>query len=189
MIKVYIDNMVWDLLFEFREQLDLAVELSPAEFELLITREVELEMQAIPAHKADLKAFMETTIARCGVHTHAFFGFFDPNFPPHEQRVVGFDEGRWQTEQEKDFFDTHKHHLKPTKRPTGLFGNEADLSQGMRAHDSVIVTRDISAGPLKEAANQGAKIVFLPEDFDPRKTSLRALIMAAVAHSPATRPF
>jgi len=47
MIRVYIDNNVWDLLFSFRERFDLAAELPPEDFEISRPREIELETSAI----------------------------------------------------------------------------------------------------------------------------------------------
>jgi hypothetical protein len=135
MIKVYIDSMVWNLLFQ--HQLNLSAELPREHFELLITREVELEILSIPAAKADLKAFIQTALTDCSVETDKFFGFPDPSIRPNEQRVGGFGDSRWQTKEEREFLK-HKHHLKTNKKRSGLYGNEADLSQAARAHHSVI---------------------------------------------------
>ena len=91
-ISVYIDNNVWDAFFKWR--LDLAVELPRPDYCICITREAEFEIPPIPPEKADLKAFIEATIAKCGVPTDIFFGFNDDSLAPHEQRVGGFDVGR-----------------------------------------------------------------------------------------------
>ena len=63
MIDLYIDNNVWDLLFDLG--LDLCAELPPSEFRILITREWEMEIAPIPDRNAGLRAFSEATIACC----------------------------------------------------------------------------------------------------------------------------
>ena len=79
-ISVYVDNNVWDFLFERR--IDLAVELPRDEFCLCLTREAEFEIPPIPPEKAELKAFIEATIAKCGIQTDTYFGFNDSSLPP-----------------------------------------------------------------------------------------------------------
>jgi hypothetical protein len=53
-INVYIDNNVWNFLFD--RELDLAIELPRDEYRLFLTREAEFEIPPIPAEKAELKA-------------------------------------------------------------------------------------------------------------------------------------
>jgi hypothetical protein len=178
-INVFIDSNVWNLLFNFRDKFDLCAELPPEEFCIFITREVELEIPPIPPKKADLKAFIEATIERCGVGTKLFFGFPDPRHT--KQRVGGFGvKAEWRTKEEGDFTNQHKHHLTTKKRPSDLYENEADLSQAARAHHSVVVTWEnrCKPGPLKDAFEQGGKVLFLRRNFDPSTTSLRARIKA-----------
>jgi hypothetical protein len=55
-IDVHLDSNVWNFLFDRR--IDLSDELPAPEFRLLIPREIELEIQPIPAAKADLRAFI-----------------------------------------------------------------------------------------------------------------------------------
>jgi hypothetical protein len=58
----------------------------------IIPREVELEVGAIVRpEKAELKAFIEATIAKCDIQTDRLFGFYNDSLPPDEQRVGGFD--------------------------------------------------------------------------------------------------
>ena len=66
-VSIYLDTNVWDFLFE--RQLDLEVELPSDEFCICITREAEFEIPPIPDGKAELKMFIEATIARCGIQT------------------------------------------------------------------------------------------------------------------------
>jgi len=76
-INVYIDSNVWNFLFARR--IDLAVALPSDKFCLYIPREVEFEVA--PIQKADLKAFIEATIAQCGIRTDTFFGLNDDSQP------------------------------------------------------------------------------------------------------------
>ena len=92
MINVFIDNNVWDFLFARR--IDLAVALPSERFCLYIPREVEFEVARIPPEKAELKAFIEATIERCGIRTDTFFGFNDDSLPPNEQSYAR----KWVTE-------------------------------------------------------------------------------------------
>jgi hypothetical protein len=92
MINIYIDNNIWDLLFDLG--LDLCAELPRDEFRSLNTREGEMEIAPIPDRRAELRAFIEATIARCGVETDAHFGFREDSLPLGEQRTAGFVLGR-----------------------------------------------------------------------------------------------
>jgi hypothetical protein len=91
-IAVTLDNNVWNFLFD--RKIDLAAELTPAEFALFITREVEIEGMAIPdeASKAPLKDYIAQTIAACSVRTTSVFGFATTSGGP--QRLGGFDQER-----------------------------------------------------------------------------------------------
>ena len=68
-INVFIDSNVWNFLFE--RQIDLAVDLPPDKFCLCHTREVELENEAIPPEKAELKAFIDGDIPQPQSHSNA----------------------------------------------------------------------------------------------------------------------
>src|SRR5215208_7837702 len=95
-IPVFIDNNVWDFVFE--KSLDLCAELPRDQFSIYITREGELEIEGVGP---ELKAFIEDTIARCGVQTDALFGFDEDGTPPEKRRYRGFGEGgRWGHEEE-----------------------------------------------------------------------------------------
>lgn len=139
-VNVYIDNNVWDFLYA--RKLDLCAELPLSEYHLCVTREAEFEIQRIPPEKAELKAFIEDTIRKCGVETRSFFGFYDDRYPPHEQRFGGFGVGRWASEKELVFIEQQKDWLSNKKRPTGLYENEADISLAARASDSVVLSLD-----------------------------------------------
>ena len=180
-ISVYIDNNVWDFLFDRR--IDLAAELPRDEFCIAITREAEFEIPLIPPEKAELKAFIEASIERCGIRTDKLFGFYDERFPPDEQRVGGFDEGRWASQEEVAFMDQQRTPLPRPKRKTGLYAGEADTSLAARSFQAVVLSLDAKKGPINDAYKQGGKVVFLT-DFDRSGLSLRDFIKRAVAVPP-----
>ena len=178
-INVYIDNNVWDFLYELR--LDLCAELPRTEYWLCLTREAEFEIQAIPPDKVELKAFIEDTIRKCGVETRSFFGFYDDRYPAHEQRFGGFDEGRWASEKELLFIEQQQAWLSDKKRPTGLYENEADISLAARASNSVVLSLDRKKGPLHCAYESGWKVIFLT-DYDKQRESLAAFVRSKLAN-------
>ena len=151
------------------------------EFCICITLEAEFEIPAIPPGKADLKAFIEQTIARRSIQTHSFFGFYDSSLPSDEQRVAGFDVGRWASPDELAFFAQQKTPLRSDKRrPTKLYKNEADLSLAARSFHSVVLTLDAKPGPINDAYKQGGKVAFLT-DLAKSGLSLGEFIKAANA--------
>jgi hypothetical protein len=91
-IAITLDNNVWDFLF--LKEPDLASELPLDHFAIFITREVEIETSAIPAHpsKAALKDYIARTIVNCDIRTTSVFGFATAG--PGPQRVGGFGQGR-----------------------------------------------------------------------------------------------
>lgn len=175
MISVYVDNNVWDFLFE--RKLDLAVERPRDEFCVCLTREAEFEIPPIPLEKADLKAFILATIARCGIQADTFFGFYDESLPAHEQRVGGFDVCRFASPEEVAFLAQQRTPLGGRKMnpKTRLFKDEADISLAARAFNAVVLSLDAKNGPINNAYKQGGNVVFLT-DFDKSGLSLRALI-------------
>jgi hypothetical protein len=109
-------------------RLDLAIELPRDEFGIGITREAEFEIAAIIARNPELKAYIDDTIARCAVKTDSYFGFFDDSFPQEDQRIGGFDVGRWASKRELEFIAQQQRWLRQEKRKTKLYVNEADIS-------------------------------------------------------------
>ena len=177
MINVYIDSNVWNFLFE--RPIDLAVALPSDKFCLYIPREAEPEVRAIRPEKAELKAFIEATLAKCGVRTDSLFGFHDDSLPPDEQRVGGFDDGRWNSSEEMDFIARQRAPNTAKKRPTTpLYPNEADISLAARAfaRHSVVLSLDDKRGPIRDASQQGGKVVFLT-GFDNSGLSLSDFIL------------
>lgn len=177
-VSVYIDNNVWDFLFLRR--IDLAAALPKKKFCVCITREAEFEIPPIPATKADLKVFIEDTIRDCSIPTDSFFGFQDASLPDDEQRVGGFDVGRWAQPEELAFLAQQRTPLKAKNPKTKLFKNEADISLGARAFTGIVLSLDAKKGPINDAYKQGGKVVFLT-DFDESGLSLADFIKAAIS--------
>jgi len=174
-VDVYIDHNVWHFLFE--RHLDLEGELPADEFRLCLTREAEFEIGCAPP---DLKAFIEATIQKCGVRTTPLFGFADPNLPAEEQRVGGWNEGKWARAKELEFIGQQQPKLGTTKRPTKLYKNEADIALGARAFDAVVLTLDAKRGPIKGAHTQKGRVVFLG-NFDASGQTLRDFVKTHIS--------
>jgi hypothetical protein len=178
-ISIYIDNNVWDFLFD--RKLDLSAELPREEFCLCLTREAEFEIPPIPIEKADLKNFIEETIKRCTIETRPYFGFYDDNHTDTEQRVAGFDEGHWVTKEEHAFIEQQQTRLSQKEKPkTRLYKNEADISIAARSFHSVVITLDKKAGAINDAYKKGGKVVFL-NDFRDSGLSLKDFISNQLA--------
>jgi hypothetical protein len=98
----------WNVLF--RQGIDLYAELPPSDFRLLISREIEIELEAIPdvdkngADKRPLKQYIRETIARCGVHTTSTFGFSELGGTSGPQRFGGFNQGTFQSNADRDWY-------------------------------------------------------------------------------------
>ena len=157
---VFLDHNVWDLLLA--RGLDLAAELPADRFNLWITREAEFEIKATPDDKAELKAFITATIAAANVRTQSFFGFYQDEFPPDEQRIGGFDVGWWIQPEELAF--THRLRGKIGKmKKSRLYNNEADISLGARSFVATVLTLDRKKGPLRAAHMEGGDVVYLSD--------------------------
>ena len=159
MIDVHIDSCAWNFLLEFG--VDLCSEFPADSFRLWIPREIEMELAAIPPEKALLLAFIQDAVARCGVRVDVWFGFCDADTPPEARKVGGFDEGRWVSKQEWDFFDANRHLIGSGSRPlTHLKKNEGDLALAARSFTSVVLTADVkSSGPLAVARSMGGNVL------------------------------
>jgi hypothetical protein len=177
-IGVYIDNNVWDFLFS--RNLDLSIELPREDFCVCLTREAEFEIPPIPSEA--LKAFIDVTINKCVIRTDSFFGFNDETLPQSEQRVAGFDVGRWAAPDEIAFISQQRAQLRPSKkRKSKLYKDEADISLAARSFHSVVLSLDAKTGPINDAYKQGGRVVFLA-DFDSSCMLLAAYVKAALTN-------
>ncbi|CAN5712979.1 hypothetical protein BH10PSE18_BH10PSE18_07830 [soil metagenome] len=166
-MRVYIDQNVWDFLR--KNQIDLLAEFPPSRYSLHIVREQEFEIAPAPD---EIRAFIQSTIERCSVKTSAVFGFYDSSLPPDQQRVAGFGVGEWAGGEQIRFLADHGRRVgKELKSKTRLFKNETDLSLGSRAFDSIVLSLDVKAGPIKSAHTEGGYVVFLNQ-FDRNEGTL-----------------
>ncbi len=134
----------------------------------------------IPERKAGLRAFIEATIARCGVATDAHFGFRDDGVPLDEQRTAGFGRGRFVTEEAAFERGTSRRRAAGTRKPeVKLRRNEADIALAARSFRGVVLTRDRKPGALSDARRQGGKVVFLT-GFEESGMTLRDFVKAAL---------
>ena len=166
---LFLDHNVWHFLFARR--FDLAAELPRERFDLHVTKEAGFETRALVGRSdmAELLAYIEAQRAAAGVLTDSYFGFADSALAVEDQRVGGFDEGRWISPEESTFLAK----LQPVVgrlRSSGLYKNEADLSLAARAMVATVLTFD-KRGPLRTAYQEGGDVVFL-HDFDASGLSL-----------------
>ncbi len=91
----------------------------------------------------------------------------------------GFGIGRWVTQEEIAFISRQRASQRTSKkRPTKLYPKEADISLAARSFHSVVLSFDAKPGPIRDAYNQGGKVIFLT-DFD-RSETLGAFIKASL---------
>lgn len=187
-VHIYIDSCAWNFLF--RARVDLKSELPPELYKLHITREVEVELAAIPDIRKDesdnreLKHYITTNLMRGNVTTTGTFGFqtYEPDGSPSEvQTNVGFGQGTFQSEQERDYYaalEVRKQILGKRTMGSGLSANQADASLAVHASSAVVLTDEKpgKAGPLKLAASKGAKIVYLSAQVVPSGIGLGAFL-------------
>ena len=176
-IAITLDNNVWNFLFD--KKLDLASELPLDQFAISITREVEIETLAIPAHpsKIPLKDYIARTIDICQIRTTSVFGFASDG--PGPQRVGGFDQGTWQSQTEAEFYAAirDQYLIGKSEKNSQLTDNEADAAVAAKSFFSVVLTCELpkTTGPLRFASENGGKILYL-RDFDQSGLLLRAYI-------------
>lgn len=160
-IDLFIDSNAWDIFSD--QNIDLSVELPQAEFNLKITREAEFEIPQMPQEK---RAYVEKYINQKAIKTDSFFGFYDPSLPPEEQRHGGFGSvsdpdvgGRFIAPDEAQLIEGEP--IGPSKRPTGLFKNEADVSLAARSLHSFVITCDSKKALKRVKESHNGKIIDL----------------------------
>lgn len=178
-IAVTLDNNVWDFLFQ--RKIDLAAALPSNEFAIFITREVEIERMAIPDNesKATLRSYIDQTIAKCGIRTTSVFGFATDG--PGPQRVGGFDQGTFQSQTEREFYDAirERYLLGKTETNSQLTQNEADAAVAAQSFFSIALTceKPGKSGPLRFAYQHGGAVLYLA-DFDQSGLTLKECVTA-----------
>ncbi len=169
-ISVLIDSNAWNFFFD--RNINLSCELPPEDFILFITREVEIEIGAIPddgkdgLDKRPLKRYIHESITRNRVMTTATFGFAEANPANGPATYAGFGHGTFQSEKERDWYAGEKiksYILGKPKKGSGLSANQADTAVSAASFDCVVLTCDMKNGPISEAKKAGGKIVFLSD--------------------------
>jgi hypothetical protein len=103
-------------------------------------------------------------IAQRAIRTDSYFGFYNKNLLPQDQRFSGFNNGRWITPRESAFIEVQRKRWHGDSiRPTKLYSNEADISLAARSFHGIVLTRDRKPGPLTDALAQGGSVLFLDE--------------------------
>lgn len=167
-IAICIDSNAWNFLFN--NKIDIERELPAEEFKLYITREVEIELEAIPdigkddSNKLPLKKYIEESLVRNSIKTTRIFGFGRANSAEGPATYGGFGQGGFQSETERAWYQQDKVKQFITKKSlknSGLHGNQADAAVAAKAFNSVVLTCDKKGGPIHEANAQGGKVIFL----------------------------
>jgi hypothetical protein len=192
-IPVFIDSCAWNYLF--KHGIDLTRELPREEFALFMPREVEIEIGNIPddgkdsegknrVDKRPLKSYIKNSIEANRVRTTSVFGFasLEPDGSLSKiQTFGGFNQGTFQSEHDRAWYASEvvKQHFPGNKiQNSGLGKNQADASLAVRSFSSIILTdeRKGKAGPLSIAAEQGGHIVYLRDEVETSRLSLRAYL-------------
>ncbi|GBH26107.1 hypothetical protein [Burkholderia vietnamiensis] len=169
-ISVQIDSNAWNFLFD--RAIDLNHALPPGEFSLFITREVEIEINAIPdegkdgTDKRPLKQYIRDSLGRNAVRTTARFGFAEANPVGGPAVYGGFGQGTFQSDEERAWYRQDKvrnYMVGKSKKGSGLSGNQADTAVAAASFHCVVLTCDKKAGPICEAVTQGGNVIFLSD--------------------------
>ncbi|HEX3665927.1 MAG TPA: hypothetical protein VHU23_11910 [Rhizomicrobium sp.] len=113
--------------------------------------------------KAMIKDYITQTIARCGIKTTMVFGFAREG--PGPQRFGGFDQGTWQSQTEREFYNAIRepYLLSRSETNSQLTKNEADAAVAAQSFFSIALTceKPEKSGPLRFAAEHGGKVLYL----------------------------
>lgn len=180
---LFIDSCAWNYLFD--SQVVMEEVFPPQEFSLFITREVQIELLEIRDDGSDgfdkrpLKRFIEETIARYAVRTTGFFGFRTPS---KHQVNVGFGQGGFRPQADRDWYGTPEvqaHVIgKPTRNST-LSHNQADASLAVRSFNAIVLTNEkkTKPGPIRLAKEQGGYVLYL-RDLPASGLTLKEFVQA-----------
>jgi len=193
LIKLFIDNGVWDQLWLLcRNHGALKYILPPQTFDLWITREQQLEIPVNdPLGKEGLRAFILDAIDTGQVKVEVLFGFDDSNTPADRRRYGGFDEGTWAPPAVSDYYAKLRATPPATKMMnSGLLKSEADHALAARAHvaDQIILTtekRETSkaTGAIRQAFRDGRPVLFW-SDYEASGLGLAEYILRETALPP-----
>ena len=178
-ISLSLDANAFDYFFE--RALDLSAELPLGEFDIFVRQEVATELNSIRDIASDgtsnvaKKQYICDTLDRSEIKTNATFGFAGSG-------CAGFGQGTFQSDGERQRYADPKMQSrirnKPS-RPTGLTKNEGDAAVAVSSFYSVVLTNDTKSGPIRDAYEQGGKVIFLSE-FGAQTLSLKEYILSNV---------
>jgi hypothetical protein len=161
-MNIFIDNNVWDQLF--LRNVDLNIHFPKDQYSIFVTSEGVFEVAQIPpGAKKGLKKYIEKYI-KDYVMEDSIFGFNDPNLPLDEQRVSGFEFGRFGSLVENEIRTKLVSEYGSTKKRKSsqiLYSQEADIELATRSIDNIVLTLDKKKGPLKDAKELGGNVVFI----------------------------
>jgi hypothetical protein len=176
-ISIVIDSNAWNFLWE--EGVDLAQSFPSDRFLFFIPRQIEIEVEAIPAEKSELIDYIKRSSASCSIRTTSTIGFFVAG--QKKQRHGGFGQGTFQSPMERRFYAIIRDQflLGKSERNSGLTANEADAAVAVQAFFAVVLTseRPGKPGPLRVAAEHGGKVLYL-SDFKKSGQSLTDYLVA-----------
>lgn len=175
MIKVIIDNNVWDYLKE--KSIDIKKELPPEEFIIVSTKGVWIETSFTEDNKnvdKDLSFFIKNEKYKIIDEVTSAFAFSskDTTGAGNDTTGGGFSGldckdqgGGFFSIEQSVFYEKNRNHNECKKKKTGLFKNEADVELAAYSFEYVVLTNDKNnKGPLKRASKRNnTGIVFLNE--------------------------
>jgi hypothetical protein len=171
-IPVFIDSCAWDYLYDNRVNLDY--ELSSDKYQICQTKEILIEINAMPDFRKDgfdnreKKVYINKYLHR--VHNVCVFGFrtMDSNGEPAKAQVYGgFGQGTFQSADAREYYSSKdvKRYVfgKKRKDGTGLGDNQADASLAEKSRNAIVLTAEKpeKPGPLKDASMRGWYVVYL----------------------------
>ncbi|WP_215796719.1 hypothetical protein [Rheinheimera oceanensis] len=165
MLKVFIDHNIWDELFA--RKLDLECFFPTEQFTFYVTKHGKYEVQQTPESCMELKEYINRYLDSL-VKVDAMFGFHNSNLPPDQQRSGGFGIGRFSNKTNELFRKNlnQKFGTSQKRKSTQIFyKQEADIELAVRSLIYPVLTLDIKPGPLKEAQEQGGKVILLERQF------------------------
>jgi hypothetical protein len=186
-LPVIIDCCAWNYLFDC--QVDLTDVFPRDEYAIFITREVEIELRAIPdkgkdgTDKRALKSYIAESIKAHRVRTSSIFGFasLEPDGSLSEVQVYGgFGQGTFQSQADRSWYssgDVRRFLDDKRKKNSGLIDNQADASLAVRSFDSLVLTNEFKStrGPLHLASEHGGRVIYI-EDVEQSGLSLKEYI-------------
>ncbi|WP_159240181.1 hypothetical protein [Pseudofrancisella aestuarii] len=166
MIKIFLDNNVFDFLFE--KNIDISKEFPIDKFIICIPREIKFESEHIKLQEKN--DFVRQLIDKEIVQIHTYFGYYDDRHFEDKQRIGGYDEGEYMCVEEGiflnelvvSFLDESSKHIKHN-----LYKQEGDIALAVRSVMNIVISNDVKEGkskkkgPLNLAFDKGYRVVFL----------------------------